>query len=76
MRSRRSRPIRIPLGVLCIIASFFWFLPVIGLELFPIGMLLLSQDVPFLRRPAARLTLWLIDRYEAMRRAWRSWRWR
>jgi hypothetical protein len=31
--------LRLPLGILCIIAGFFWFLPVVGLELFPIGLL-------------------------------------
>lgn len=71
MRSSRSKPVRIPLGILCIVAAFFWFLPVVGIEFLPIGLLLLSQDVPFLRRPAARLTLWLVDGYEWLRRAWR-----
>lgn len=74
LRSSRSKPVRIPLGILCIVAAFFWFLPVVGLEFLPVGLLLLSQDVPFLRRPAARLTLWLIDGYERLQRAWRRWR--
>jgi hypothetical protein len=71
LHSPRSRPVRIPLGVLCIVASFFWFLPVIGLEFFPIGLLLLAHDVPFLRRPAGHLTLWLIGLYERLRDWWR-----
>jgi hypothetical protein len=70
LRSPQSKPIRIPLGVLCIVASFFWFLPVVGLEFFPIGLLLLAQDVPFLRKPAGRLTMWLLDCYESLLRAW------
>src|SRR5687767_918036 len=67
LRSPRSRWIRVPLGILCIIASFFWFLPVIGVELFPIGLLLIAQDVPFLRRPAAKLLLWLEDMWRELR---------
>jgi hypothetical protein len=59
IRSPKSRWVRLPLGILCIVASFFWFLPVIGIEFLPIGLLLVAQDVPFLRRPAARLVLWL-----------------
>lgn len=59
-----SRTVRLPLAVLCIIGSFFSFLPLLGLELFPIGLLLLAHDVKSLRRPAGRLTLWLLDRYE------------
>jgi hypothetical protein len=57
----------VPLGILCIIASFFWFLPVIGIEFFPIGLLLLAQDVPFLRRPAAKMLLWLERKWQALR---------
>jgi hypothetical protein len=69
IREPRSRWVRWPLGLLCIAASFFWFLPVLGLELLPIGLLLIAQDVPFLRRPVARLLLWLEDRWRALR-AW------
>ena len=52
-----SRWIRIPLGLLCIAASALWFLPVVGIELLPLGLLLIAQDVPFLRRPVGRMTL-------------------
>jgi hypothetical protein len=71
LHSPRSRPVRIPLGILCIFASFFWFLPVIGLEFLPIGLLLLAYDVPLLRKPAGHLTLWLIDLFERARALWR-----
>ncbi len=67
LRSPQSRWKRVPLGILCIIASFFWFLPVIGVEFFPIGLLLIAQDVPFLRRPAAKLLFWLEDRWRVLR---------
>lgn len=67
LHSPRSRPVRIPLGILCIVASFFFWMPVVGLEFFPIGLLLLAHDVPFLRGPAGRLTLWLISLFERTR---------
>lgn len=67
-RSPKSRWIRLPLGILCIIASFFWFLPVIGIELLPVGLLLIAQDVPILRRPVARFMLWLEKKWIRMRR--------
>jgi hypothetical protein len=70
LRSPESRRKRVPLGILCIIASFFWFLPVVGIEFFPLGLLLIAQDVPFLRRPAAKLLLWLEARWRALRE-WR-----
>jgi hypothetical protein len=67
LRTPESRWTRVPLGILCIIASFFWFLPVIGIEFFPIGLLLIAQDVPFLRRPAAKMLLWLERKWQALR---------
>jgi hypothetical protein len=72
LHSPRSRLVRMPLGILCIVASFFFWMPVVGLEFFPIGLLLLAHDVPFLRRPAGRLTLWLISLFERARDWWRG----
>lgn len=66
LRDPRSRWIRVPLGILCIIVSFFWFLPVIGIEWLPVGLLLLAEEIPFLRRPAARLMLWLESKWDAL----------
>ena len=48
------RWVRLPLGVLCILGGFLAFLPVLGVWMFPIGLLLLSEDVPVLRRPTIR----------------------
>jgi uncharacterized membrane protein len=58
LRDPKSRKIRIPLGILFILSSFLWFLPVLGIEFLPIGLLLIAQDVPFLRRPVAKMMLW------------------
>ena len=66
----QARVVRLPLGILCIVASFFWFLPVIGIELLPIGLLLIAQDVAFLRRPVGRMTLWVLDRWVRLRKWW------
>jgi hypothetical protein len=50
--------LRVPVGLLLIIASLLWFLPVLGLWMFPLGLVLVALDVPFLRRPVARLIAW------------------
>lgn len=63
----KARRVRIPLGVLFILGSFLWFLPVLGIELLPIGLLLIAQDIPFLRKPVARAMLWLERRWERFR---------
>jgi hypothetical protein len=70
LRKPRARVVRLPLGILFIVAGFLWFLPVVGLEFLPIGLLLIAQDVPFLRRPVGRMTLWLLDRWVQLRRWW------
>lgn len=72
LREPKARKIRIPLGVLFIIGGFFWFLPVVGLEMIPIGLLLIAQDVPFLRKPVGRAMLWAEGKWRALRRAWRA----
>lgn len=71
LREPKARKVRLPLGVLLLIGGCLWFLPVLGLELIPIGLLLIAQDVPFLRKPVGRATLWLEDRWRDLRRWWR-----
>lgn len=72
LRSPASRKVRIPLGVLLIIASMLWFLPVVGIELLPIGLLLIAQDVPFLKKPVGEGMLWLERRWLAWRKGRRD----
>lgn len=74
LREPKARRVRIPLGILFVLASFLWFLPVIGIELLPIGLLLLAHDIPFLRKPVGRALLWLEGKWRALRRRWRAWR--
>ncbi len=70
LRKPQARIVRLPLGILFIVAGFLWFLPIVGLEFLPIGLLLVAQDVPFLRRPVGRMTLWLLDRWVQLRQWW------
>lgn len=72
LRSPASRWVRIPLGVLCIAGGFLWFLPVLGIELLPIGLLLIAQDVPFMKKPVGRSMLWLVNQWRALREWWRT----
>jgi hypothetical protein len=59
LREPRLRWVRTTVGILLIIASMFWFLPIVGIELLPIGLMFIAIDVPFLRRPVARLIAWI-----------------
>jgi hypothetical protein len=63
---------RLPLGILCVIGGLFWFLPVIGIWMLPIGLVLIAQDVPRLRGPVARFVCWIEGRCIALRRRWPS----
>jgi hypothetical protein len=71
LRKPKARKVRLPLGILCIAAGFLWFLPIVGLELFPVGLLLIAQDVPFLRRPVGRMTLYFLHRWTRLRKWWK-----
>lgn len=57
LRDPHSRWVRLPLGLGLMALSALWFLPVAGIEMFPVGLLLIAQDVPFLRGPIGRLTI-------------------
>lgn len=70
LRDPKARKVRLPVGILFLVGGLLWFLPVVGLELIPIGLLLVALDVPFLRKPVARATLWLEDRWGDLRRWW------
>lgn len=71
LRHPKARYIRLFLGFLLILAGFFWFLPVIGLELLPIGLLIIAMDVPFLRKPIAWFVMWGLEKWAALRAWWR-----
>jgi hypothetical protein len=67
LRDPKSRWVRIPLGLLFIVAGLLWFLPVVGIEMLPIGLLLIAQDVPFLKRPVGKMMLWLEHKWANFR---------
>ena len=70
LRNPDSRWIRIPLGLLLIVGGVFGFLPILGFEFIPLGLLLIAQDVPFLREPVGRFTLWLEHKWVELRQWW------
>lgn len=61
-----KRYIRLPLGILFVLAGFVGFLPVLGFWMLPLGLLLLALDVPALRPPIAAAMI-------RMRRRIRQW---
>jgi len=67
LRHPRSRWLRLPAGALLVVGGVFSILPVLGVWMLPIGLLLLAGDIPVLRRPVARLTVWGSDRWARLR---------
>jgi hypothetical protein len=68
MRHPRAHWVRLPVGILLVLGGIFSFLPVLGVWMLPLGLLFIAYDVPFLRRPMARFTIWIMNRWAALRR--------
>ena len=59
LRKPASRWARIPAGILLIIGGCLAILPVFGLWMLPLGLVLLADDIPPLRRGRDRALDWL-----------------
>ena len=46
--------LRVPLALVLIVLGCFGFLPILGFWMIPIGVLLLAEDIPILRRPTIK----------------------
>ena len=57
-----ARWVRIPVGILLILGSVLFILPVFGLWMLPFGLILLSEDIAPLRRLSDRLLHWIEQR--------------
>lgn len=58
--NRRQSPfLRIPLGLLFCLGGLFSILPVLGIWMLPVGLLMLSEDIPWLRDRRERFEGWL-----------------
>jgi hypothetical protein len=53
-----SRLARLLLGGVFIVGGLLGFLPIVGFWMVPVGLLILSVDVPPVRRLRRRLSLW------------------
>ncbi|MGB3038614.1 MAG: hypothetical protein WBF49_02340 [Methyloceanibacter sp.] len=54
----QSKPIRIGLGILLVACGLVGFLPVVGFWMIPLGLLVLSVDIPIVRRWRRKLAVW------------------
>jgi purine-cytosine permease-like protein len=54
----RSRNARIAVGTIMVILGCFGFLPVLGFWMIPVGLLILSHDMPSVRRRRRQIEVW------------------
>lgn len=59
LREPERKWVRIPAGVLFMLGGVLSILPVLGLWMLPVGVMLLSQDIPFFRRIQGRVLRWI-----------------
>ena len=53
-----SRPVRITIGSMLMVFGVLGFLPVLGFWMVPLGLLVLSHDLAWVRRGRRRLVVW------------------
>ena len=66
---RHPRPVRWALGGAFIAGGLVGFLPVLGVWMLPVGLVVLSDDIPWLRRQRRTAHAWLLRRVLRPRRA-------
>jgi len=61
----RSRLLRITIGALLVLGGLVGFLPILGFWMIPLGLLVLSVDIPRVRRWRRRFAVWFARTYPA-----------
>jgi hypothetical protein len=62
LRQPRARWLRVPAGLLLIVGGVFSILPILGLWMLPLGLVLLAEDLPPLRRGTDSVLAWIEHR--------------
>ena len=53
-----SKPVRVGIGLLLVAGGLVGFLPILGFWMVPLGLFVLSVDLPIVRRWRRQLTVW------------------
>jgi hypothetical protein len=59
----RSRLLRIAIGIALVVFGLLGFLPILGFWMVPLGLLVLSIDIPRVRRWRRRFAVWFSRRF-------------
>jgi hypothetical protein len=71
LRKPSSFAVRVIVAFMLVIGGVFSFLPVLGLWMLPLGLLLISQDVPFLQKPLVATLAWLESKWVSLKGKWK-----
>jgi hypothetical protein len=55
--------VRWPIAIILIFGGFLGFLPILGFWMAPLGLILIVEDLPFLRPPLAHLFAWILSKW-------------
>ena len=55
--------VRWPIAIILVFGGFLGFLPILGFWMAPLGLILIAEDLPFLRPPLARLFAWILSKW-------------
>ena len=73
-----SPALRIGIGILLVVGGLVGFLPILGFWMVPLGLLILSVDIPAVRRFRRRMEVKYLPAWRRFRRKieakWRRWR--
>jgi hypothetical protein len=72
LRKPSSKAARLAVASLMILGGVFSFLPFLGIWMLPLGLLLIAQDVPFLRAPLVRALAWSEIHWERLKLKWQK----
>jgi hypothetical protein len=67
LREPSRRIVRIIAALLFILGGVFSILPVLGLWMLPVGLALLSEDIPGLKVPLERSARWIVATWARVR---------
>lgn len=62
IRQPAARWVRIPVAIFCLMGGMLFFLPVLGIWMLPLGVLLLVEDLPIMRRGVYATVNWVAHR--------------
>ncbi|PIK68840.1 hypothetical protein CS379_32965 [Methylobacterium frigidaeris] len=72
LRAPSRRWVRIPAALLLILGGFLAILPIFGLWMLPLGLALLSEDLPGMKPALERSARWLAAKWARVVAWWRG----